>query len=190
MNEEKGMVSQEAVAATSADTGSIMPLAADLSKTQDVTKVSEVSTINSTDQFYMNQSGKFVQVDYSKLADAILGKISSKTYSLDQGTKTLIAAINELNSKSKTAPYAIGERIETNTDLNDLVSPGVYTSIASNVSQTLKNAPYSNAGFRLEVKEITSDSGNSVLQIAYKSNDNVIHIRNQLNSVWKDWTQL
>lgn len=100
MSEEKGMVSQEAVTATSADAGSIMPLAADLSRTQDVTTVSEVSTINSTDQFYMNQSGKFVQVDYSKLADAILGKISSKTYSLDQGTKTLIAAINELNSKS------------------------------------------------------------------------------------------
>lgn len=100
MSEEKGMVSQEAVTATSADAGSIMPLAADLSRTQDVTTVSEVSTINSTDQFYMNQSGKFVQVDYSKLADAILGKISSKTYSLDQGTKTLIAAINELNSKT------------------------------------------------------------------------------------------
>ena len=100
MSEEKGMVSQEAVTTTSADAGSIMPLAADLSRTQDVTTVSEVSTINSTDQFYMNQSGKFVQVDYSKLADAILGKISSKTYSLDQGTKTLIAAINELNSKS------------------------------------------------------------------------------------------
>ena len=100
MSEEKRMVSQESVTATSADAGSIMPLAADLSRTQDVTTVSEVSTINSTDQFYMNQSGKFVQVDYSKLADAILGKISSKTYSLDQGTKTLIAAINELNSKT------------------------------------------------------------------------------------------
>lgn len=97
---------------------------------------------------------------------------------------------SELNSKTKTDPYAIGERIETNADLNDFVSPGAYTSIASNVSQTLKNAPYSNAGFRLEVKEITSDAGNSVVQIAYKSNDNVIHIRNQLNSIWKDWTQL
>ena len=115
MSEEKGMVSQEAVTATSADAGSIMPLAADLSRTQDVTTVSEVSTINSTDQFYMNQSGKFVQVDYSKLADAILGKISSKTYSLDQGTKTLIAAINELNSKMITnisqliTSYSVGK---------------------------------------------------------------------------------
>lgn len=190
MSEEKGMVSQEAVTTTSADAGSITPLAADLSRTQDVTTVSEVSTINSTDQFYMNQSGKFVQVDYSKLADAILGKISSKTYSLDQGTKTLIAAINELNSKTKTDPYSMGEYIPKNSDLNDYVSPGVYTSAASDVSSTLENAPYTGTGFRLEVKELTSDSGNSVLQIAYKPNDNVIHIRNKFNSIWKDWTQL
>lgn len=114
MSEEKGMVSQEAVTATSADAGSIMPLAADLSRTQDVTTVSEVSTINSTDQFYMNQSGKFVQVDYSKLADAILGKISSKTYSLDQGTKTLIAAINELNSKISNMSFDYFEQTNNN----------------------------------------------------------------------------
>lgn len=97
---------------------------------------------------------------------------------------------SELNSKEQTAPYSMGEYIPKNSDLNDYVSPGVYTSAASDVSSTLENAPYSNAGFRLEVREITSDSGNSVLQIAYKSNDNVIHIRNQLNSIWKDWTQL
>lgn len=109
---------------------------------------------------------------------------------LQTTAKTLVGALNELNGKSKTDPYAIGKLIETNTDLNDLVSPGVYTSIMSSVSQTLKNAPYSNAGFRLEVKEITTSSGNSVFQIAYKANDNVIHIRNQLNLVWKDWTQL
>lgn len=117
MSEEKGMVSQEAVTATSADAGSIMPLAADLSRTQDVTTVSEVSTINSTDQFYMNQSGKFVQVDYSKLADAILGKISSKTYSLDQGTKTLIAALNELNSKTLGCE-SIGEIRQGDSEYN------------------------------------------------------------------------
>ena len=97
---------------------------------------------------------------------------------------------SELNSKTKTDPYSMGEYIPKNSDLNDYVSPGVYTSAASDVSSTLKNAPYSNAGFRLEVREITSDSGNSVVQIAYKSNDNVIHIRNQLNSIWKNWTQL
>lgn len=84
----------------------------------------------------------------------------------------------------------MGEYIPQNSNLNDYVSPGVYTSVTAYVSSTLKNAPYTGAGFRLEVKELTSVTGNSVLQIAYKSNDNVIHIRNQLNSIWKDWTQL
>lgn len=83
----------------------------------------------------------------------------------------------------------MGEYIPKNSDLNDYVSPGVYTSAASDVSSTLENAPYTGTGFRLEVKELTSDSGNSVLQIAYKPNDNVIHIRNKFNSIWKDWTQ-
>ena len=142
------------------------------------------------DKCLMSGAAEEYLIDYDKLATAILNKLTSKTYSLDQGTKTLIAAINELNSKSQKSAYSMGEYIPKNSDLNDYVSPGVYTSAASDVSSTLENAPYSNAGFRLEVREITSDSGNSALQIAYKSNDNVIHIRNQLNSIWKDWTQI
>ena len=39
-------------------------------------------------------------IDYDKLADAILTKLTSKQYTLDQGTKTLPAALNELNSKT------------------------------------------------------------------------------------------
>lgn len=84
----------------------------------------------------------------------------------------------------------MGEYIPQNSDLNTYVNPGVYTSASSSVSKTLKNAPFSGAGFRLEVREVTSNSGNSVLQIAYISNDNTIRLRNQLNEVWKDWTEL
>ena len=39
-------------------------------------------------------------IDYDKLADAILTKLASKTFALDQGTKSLVAALNELNSKT------------------------------------------------------------------------------------------
>lgn len=38
-------------------------------------------------------------IDYDKLADAVLNKLTSKQFTLDQGTKTLPAALNELNSK-------------------------------------------------------------------------------------------
>ncbi len=39
-------------------------------------------------------------IDYDQLADAILNKLINKTFTLDQGTKTLLAALNELNSKT------------------------------------------------------------------------------------------
>ena len=38
-------------------------------------------------------------IDYDKLADAVLNKLTSKTFGLDAGTMTLPAALNELNSK-------------------------------------------------------------------------------------------
>lgn len=38
-------------------------------------------------------------IDYDKLADAVLTKITSKQFTLDQGNKTLVQALNELNSK-------------------------------------------------------------------------------------------
>ena len=37
-------------------------------------------------------------IDYDKLADAVLDKLTSKQFALDQGTKTLLSALNELNS--------------------------------------------------------------------------------------------
>nr|DAZ69393.1 MAG TPA: hypothetical protein [Caudoviricetes sp.] len=38
-------------------------------------------------------------IDYDKLADAVLNKLTSKTFGLDHGTMTLPAALNQLNSK-------------------------------------------------------------------------------------------
>ena len=38
-------------------------------------------------------------IDYDKLADAVLNKLTSKTFGLDAGTMTLPAALNQLNSK-------------------------------------------------------------------------------------------
>lgn len=39
-------------------------------------------------------------IDYDKLADAVLDKLTSKQFTLNQGTKTLLSALNELNSNS------------------------------------------------------------------------------------------
>lgn len=39
-------------------------------------------------------------IDYDKLADAVLNKLTSKIFTLDQGNITLIEALNKLNSNS------------------------------------------------------------------------------------------
>lgn len=52
------------------------------------------------DKCLMSGAAEEYLIDYDKLATAILNKLTSKTFTLDQGKKTLIAAINELNSKT------------------------------------------------------------------------------------------
>lgn len=59
--------------------------------------------ISDTDQIMIRDTTekKDKLIDYDKLADAILTKITSKQFTLDQGSKTLVQALNELNSKLK-----------------------------------------------------------------------------------------
>ena len=56
--------------------------------------------ISDTDQIMIRDTTekKDKLIDYDKLADAILTKITSKQFTLDQGSKTLVQALNELNS--------------------------------------------------------------------------------------------
>jgi len=50
-------------------------------------------------------------IDYDKLADAVLNKLTSKTFGLDQGTMTLPAALNQLNSNSSGLKFIDGGTI-------------------------------------------------------------------------------
>ena len=46
-------------------------------------------------------------IDYDKLADAVLNKLTPKTFGVDQGTMTLPAALNQLNS-NRLKPFYKG----------------------------------------------------------------------------------
>jgi hypothetical protein len=71
---------------------------------QNITALPVTTSPASSDQLLVVGATEEKLIDYEKLADAILTKLTSKTFALDQGTKTLVAALNELNSKaSKTA---------------------------------------------------------------------------------------
>ena len=79
---------------------------------QNITALPATTTPASTDQLLLVGAAEEKLIDYDKLADAILTKLTSKTFALDQGTKTLLQALNELNSNR-----LIAQTIRTSSDI-------------------------------------------------------------------------
>ena len=79
------------------------------------------------------------RINYNTLADVILAKLTSKTYTVGGGTQTLISAIDALNSKikyvSKTITVPAGSQSSPSTvDIDfseDVVSGTIYGLFAS-----------------------------------------------------------
>lgn len=69
---------------------------------QNITALPVTTSPASSDQLLVVGATEEKLIDYEKLADAILTKLTSKTFALDQGTKTLVTALNELNSNFNT----------------------------------------------------------------------------------------
>lgn len=83
---------------------------------QNITALPVATAPASSDQLLLVGATEEKLIDYDKLADAILQKLTSKQYTLDQGTKTLPAALNELNSnRFKANSYIIHSDNSTKT---------------------------------------------------------------------------
>ena len=67
---------------------------------QAINALSTKTAPETSDQLLLVGTGEPQLIDYDKLADAILNKITSKKYALDAGTMTLPAALNALNGKT------------------------------------------------------------------------------------------
>ena len=67
---------------------------------QAINELSTKTAPETSDQLLLVGTGEPQLIDYDKLADAILNKITSKNYALDAGQMTLLAALNKLNSDS------------------------------------------------------------------------------------------
>lgn len=65
---------------------------------QAINALSTKTAPETSDQLLLVDTGEPQLIDYDKLADAILNKITSKNYALDAGQMTLLAALNKLNS--------------------------------------------------------------------------------------------
>lgn len=68
---------------------------------QAINALSTKTAPETSDQLLLVATGEPQLIDYDKLADAILNKITSKNYALDAGQMTLLAALNKLNSETK-----------------------------------------------------------------------------------------
>lgn len=66
---------------------------------QAINALSTKTAPETSDQLLLVGAGEPQLIDYDKLADAILNKITSKNYDLDAGQMTLLAALNKLNSE-------------------------------------------------------------------------------------------
>lgn len=67
---------------------------------QAINALSTKTAPETSDQLLLVGTGEPQLIDYDKLADAILNKITSKNYALDAGQMTLLAALNKLNSNN------------------------------------------------------------------------------------------
>lgn len=75
---------------------------------QAINALSTKTAPETSDQLLILGTGEPQLIDYDKLADAILNKITSKNYALDAGQMTLLAALNKLNSDcSKTKVFTM-----------------------------------------------------------------------------------
>lgn len=84
---------------------------------QAINALSTKTAPETSDQLLLVGTGEPQLIDYDKLADAILNKITSKNYALDAGQMTLLAALNKLNSETsgKTFSITLRDNISANS---------------------------------------------------------------------------
>ena len=81
---------------------------------QAINALSTKTAPETSDQLLLVGAGEPQLIDYDKLADAILNKITSKNYALDAGTMTLPAALNALNGKTSNLQLTIAIMLGNN----------------------------------------------------------------------------
>ncbi len=108
---------------------------------QNITALPVATSPASSDQLLIVGATEEKLIDYEKLADAILAKLTSKTFALDQGTKSLVAALNELNSNrvavyigkittSKTGEIATNNFI-SGSSIKNIIAVKIFDSAGS-----------------------------------------------------------
>ena len=145
---------------------------------QNITALPVATSPTSSDQLLLVGATEEKLIDYDKLADAILTKLTSKQYTLDQGTKTLPAALNELNSN--TSKLALKENV---TDIQALISkasPGTY------ILFHLSGANYTGNDLPIDM---TYKYGSGIIFYRNSNSCKIVLFPERTKPVWKmaDW---
>ena len=106
---------------------------------------------------------------------------------LDTTAKTLVGAIDELNSKSYLLRGGIA--IPSNSDMNSdtYKTPGNYFCSSSTIANSLKNVPFSNTAFTLKVGYSAGNSYPSQTFKAYRTGKVAYRIYDAYSQGWSDW---
>ncbi len=135
---------------------------------QAINALSTKTAPETSDQLLLVGTGEPQLIDYDKLADAILNKITSKKYALDAGTMTLTAALNALNGKKESN----SENIDSASDLAEDVLEKCHNgeirlfTIQSTVSIE-KGSPDGQGGFLLAYQSKTGSAYGIVVLFSY-----------------------
>ena len=148
-----------------------------------------LSTLDGTENIVAFDTAEGKKIPLSVLGDYVVQKL---TQTLMGDSQTLQTAINTLNDNAIKHKIDASQTIESNTDINDLLTPGTYVCPNSNVAATLTNWPSSNVAGRMEVIEILRSSTGTASslrtrQIVRTNNTSAEFQRYWNGSTWSDW---
>jgi len=147
---------------------------------QAINALSTKTAPETSDQLLLVGTGEPQLIDYDKLADAILNKITSKNYALDAGQMTLLAALNKLNSESFNNGYNLNL-----TDWNSISAPGIYSGNGSDA----KNSPSYSEGIWINAIAFASNGNkNYITIIAFYGLH--ISVKTKAKETWSGWELL
>lgn len=154
---------------------------------QNITALPVSTTPESSDQLLLVGATEEKLIDYDKLADAILNKLTSKNFSLDQGTMPLISALNQLNSNRLRS----SENINSASDLaEDILIKCDYGEIRLFTIQSTvsidQGSPDGKGGFLLAYQ---SKSGSKYGIVVLFSYSETIWMKTK-STTWGEWKKI
>lgn len=155
---------------------------------QAINALSTKTAPETSDQLLLVGTGEPQLIDYDKLADAILNKITSKNYALDAGTMTLPAALNKLNSESLIGNVTTIDDITF--DYNSFTKTGLYYINGPKNQSESDNKPGDNVTNCFMM--VLAKTDYRCFQIIFPGNTQRIFYRNTKTdaSGWNSWKTL